>query len=167
MTILRLAPVIGEENVGNAARLVRAIDKRKFIWIGKGENLKTLIYKRDVARAVAVVLMNKTGQLEIFNLAANAITMKEFVGEIEKQLNKSVPNFYIPSGILQTIFLLNKKILDIEKINKLSNTVEKWLSNDVYSARKIKQKYNFEPQTSMAEAVKKQVEWYLGRKNKK
>lgn len=166
LTILRLAPVIGENNVGNAARLVSAIDKRRFIWIGSGGNLKTLIYKTDVARAVVRVLHNKTDELEIFNLAAKPIAMKEFVGEIEKQLKKSAPNFHLPTGILRQGFLLNKKTFGIVKVNKISETVEKWLSDDIYSAQKIKEKYNFEPPTSMAEAIERQVKCYLNDKNK-
>ncbi len=166
LTILRLAPVIGENNVGNAARLVSAIDKRRFLWIGNGGNLKTLIYKIDVARAVLRILQNKKNKLEIFNLAAKPIRMKEFVGEIEKNLDKNVPKFYIPSGILQKMFSINKKIIGIAKINKLSETVEKWLSDDIYSAQKIKEKYDFEPPTSMSEAIEKQVKCYLDGKNK-
>lgn len=166
LTILRLAPVIGENNIGNAARLVSAIDKRRFIWIGHGGNLKTLIYKTDVARAVVRILQNKKDDLEIFNLAAKPISMKEFVGEIEKQLKKNAPKFYIPTGILQKIFLLNRQTLSITKINKISETVEKWLSDDIYSAQKIKKKYNFEPHISMAEAIERQVKCYLEDKNK-
>jgi nucleoside-diphosphate-sugar epimerase len=166
LTILRLAPVIGENNVGNAARLVSAIDKKRFVWIGKGENLKTLIYKNDAARAVLKILQNKKAGIEVFNLAAKPVLMKEFVGEIEKQLKKKAPKFYIPSGILQRIFSINKKILGIAKINKISETVEKWLSDDIYSAQKIKKEYNFEAQTSIAEAIEKQVKFYLD-ENKK
>ena len=43
LTILRLATVIGENDRGNTARLIEAIDKKRFIWIGKGENRKSLI----------------------------------------------------------------------------------------------------------------------------
>ncbi len=79
LTILRLAPVIGENNVGNAARLTEALDGNKFLWIGDGDNLKTLIYKKDAARACALVLTNKKGGTEIFNLAAEPIKMADFV----------------------------------------------------------------------------------------
>lgn len=164
LTILRLAPVIGENSSGNAARLVSAIDNRRFVWIGNGGNLKTLIYKNDVARAVVRVLQNKKDGIEIFNLAAKPISMREFVEEIEKQLKKNAPKFHIPAGVLRKIFSINKKALGIEKINKISETVEKWLSDDVYSGQKIMKEYNFKPPTSMAEAVEKQVKCYLDEK---
>ncbi len=166
LTILRLSPVIGENNTGNAARLVSAIDNRRFVWIGKGENLKSLIYKKDVARAVVKILKNKKDGIETFNLAAKPIKMKQFVGEIEKNLKKNAPKFYVPSEIFGKIFAFNDKLFHIGKLKKISSTVEKWLSDDIYSARKIKEKYNFEPQTSMAEAVERQVRYYLEGKNK-
>lgn len=166
LTILRLAPVIGENNAGNAARLISAIDRKRFFWIGNGENLKTLIYKRDVAKAVLKVLQNKKEGIEIFNLASSPISMKDFVGEIEKQLNVNVPKIYFPPFLLQTIFTLNDKTAGLAKIRKIAGTIEKWLSDDIYSAENIKEKYNFTPQTSMAEAIEKQVKCYLDGKNK-
>ena len=66
LTILRLATVIGEDDRGNTARLVRAIDKKRFFWIGKGKNLKSLIYKKDVAGACLAVIEKKKTETEIF-----------------------------------------------------------------------------------------------------
>jgi len=160
LTILRLAPVIGEENVGNAARLVSAIDKGKFIWIGNGSNLKTLIYKTDVARACVNILTNKKGKTEIFNLAAAPISMREFVSEIAKHFDKQIPKIKLSPRILNIVFQLNAKIFGLGKVKKLSETVEKWLSDDIYSAKKIKQVYGFQPKFSIAEAIERQVSWY-------
>lgn len=160
LTILRPAPVIGEENVGNAARLVKEIDKGRFIWIGSGENQKTLIYKTDVARACVNILKSKKGETEIFNVAAEPVSMKEFVGEIAKHLDKQIPKIKLPPTILRVIFQLNSKLYGLKKIKKLSDTVEKWLSDDIYSAKKIERVYGFEPKFSIAEAIERQVNWY-------
>ena len=166
LTILRLAPVIGEENVGNTARLVEAIDKRRFIWIGDGKNLKTLIYKRDVARACVNILTEKKGATEIFNLAAEPITMQEFVGEIATHLNKSIPKINLPPGLLKIVFQLNARFLKLKKVDKIAETVEKWLSDDIYSAKKIEEVYSFQPKFSIAQAIAKQVNWYKSDKPK-
>lgn len=167
LTILRLAPVIGEENVGNAARLMQAIDKRRFIWIGNGKNLKTLIYKRDVARACVNILTKKRGATEIFNVAAEPITMQEFVGEIAKHLNKNIPKLKLPPRFLKIVFQLNARFLKLKKVDKIAETVEKWLSDDIYSAKKIEQVYGFKLKFSIAEAVKRQVNWYKSERQKK
>ena len=167
LTILRLAPVLGEENVGNAARLVQAIDKGRFIWIGNGKNLKTLIDKRDVARVCVNILTNKNGTTEIFNVAAKPITMKDFVVEIAEQLNKNIPNIKLPTGFLKIVFQLNARFLKLKKVDKIADTVEKWLSDDIYSAKKIEEVYGFQPKFSIAEAIKRQVNWYKSEKQKK
>lgn len=160
LTIFRLAPVIGEANVGNAARLITAIDKNRFVWIGNGSNLKSLIYKRDVARACVELIEKKRNETEIFNLAAEPIRMKDFVNEISARLNKKIIPVKIPASLPRKVFRLNDKLLKIEKIEKLSDTVEKWLSDDVYAADKIAELYQFKPRTTITEAIARQVNYY-------
>ncbi len=59
LTIFRLAPVLGGKGIGNVPRLIEAIYKKRFIWIGKGGNKKTLIYVGDVALACMELLRRK------------------------------------------------------------------------------------------------------------
>lgn len=164
LTIFRLAPVLGEANVGNAARLIEAIDKNRFLWIGDGENLKTLIYKRDVARACAWLIEKKSNGTEIYNLANEPIKMKDFVGEISSRLNRRIFPLTIPAFFLRAVFSMNSKTLNARKIDKISDTIEKWLSDDIYSAAKIAEVYGFQPSVSTREAITRQVEYYLAGK---
>lgn len=160
LTILRLAPVVGEESAGNSARLIEAIEAGRFLWVGAGENYKTLVYKRDVARACLRVLLNKKGGTEIFNIAAEPLMMAEFVRIIAKNSGKPIPPVKIPAAILRIAFRLNRKTFGIKKINNLADTFEKWLSDDVYSAEKIRRVYNFKTETSIEAAMEKQIEAY-------
>ena len=160
LTIFRLAPVIGEANVGNVARLIRAIDKNRFIWIGDGGNLKSFIYKRDVARACVELIENKQSREEIFNLAARPVKLKDFVNKIATDLKRKLFPVAVPSAIPRLFFQINRKFLKIGKVSKLSETVEKWLSDDVYSGEKIALQYGFEPLTPIFEALSKQVKYY-------
>lgn len=164
LTIFRLAPVIGEANVGNVARLISTIDKNRFVWIGDGTNLKSLIYKRDVALSCLAVAKKKTNKTEIFNLAAEPVRMKDFVNEIASRLNKKTLPISIPAFVLRGIFRANASFFKIKKLDKLSDTVEKWLSNDVYSADKIAQAYGFKPQTTVFEGLHKQIDYYKAKK---
>lgn len=167
LTIFRLSPVIGEGNAGNVARLVEAIDKKRFVWIGSGENYKSLIYKRDVAKACLEILRKKKQGIEIFNLAAEPVLMRNFVAAAAKNLNKKIPGFSIPPPLLEKVFQLNEKTLKIKKIRKISETVEKWLSDDVYSAERFEREYNFKPETSVSEALEKQIKRYRKQKETK
>jgi UDP-glucose 4-epimerase len=162
LTIFRLAPVIGEGNTGNIERLITAVEKRRFIWIGNGENFKTFIYKKDVARACVEAIKNKKNtidSIEIFNLADKPVQMREFVKIIGDELNKKILPFSLPPNPFMGLFAINDKFLKNKKIYKISKTFEKWLSDDVYSAAKFFDLYNFKPQTSVREAIKKQIEW--------
>lgn len=161
LTIFRLAPVIGEANVGNVARLIEAIDKKKFIRIGDGSNLKSLIYKRDVALACLCLLNNKIGRTEIFNLAAEPVLIREFVENIERELGRKNRKFYIPAGFPRFFLRLNATAFNQKKISKLGEVIEKWLADDIYSAEKIRRAYGFTPRTSIGDALEKQIGWYL------
>lgn len=167
LTILRLATVIGENDRGNTARLVRMIDKGRFVWIGKGENLKSLIYKNDAARACLSVLDKKTNNTEIFNVTAEPILMKEIVAEIAQNLEKKVTKIYVPKNFVQKGFRLSGKLLPVRKLHKLSETIEKWLSDDIFSGDKIALEYGFRAKTPISEAIQRQVEVYKRKKNQK
>lgn len=160
LTIFRLAPVIGEGNAGNVARLIEAIDKQRFVWVGKGQNFKSLIYKKDVAKACVKILLKKKKGVEIFNLAAKPVLMRDFVAEAAQNLNKKIPGFSVPPTLLKKLFQLNQKTLKIQKIQKISETVEKWLSDDVYSCDSFAKEYDFKPETSISAALEKQIVWY-------
>lgn len=160
LTILRLAPVVGEGSAGNAARLIAAIDDGKFLWVGAGENYKSLVYKRDVARACSRVLLNKKAGTEIFNIAAAPIKMAEFVETIAKNLDRRILPVKIPARLVETVFRFNRKIFGVKRINELEETIEKWLSDDVYAAGKIADVYGFEPEITIETALERQVEAY-------
>jgi GlcNAc-P-P-Und epimerase len=163
LTILRLATVIGEGDPGNTARLIKAIDNRRFVWIGRGENLKSLAYKNDVAKACLSVLDKKSTKTEIFNVTAEPVKMKEIVSSIAASLNKKVSRITIPIAIFDKIFSANSKIFRSKRLFKLSETVEKWLSSDVFSGKKIADEYGFRAETPISEALCRQVKFYKNR----
>ncbi len=164
LTILRPSTVIGENDPGNVSRLIKTIDENHFYWIGNGENLKSLVYKDDVAKACLCVLNKRqqkhSGEAEIFNVTAEALPMKEIVSEIHRHLPKKIPRLHISPGFLKPVFLLNQKAFNIRSINKLFGTVGKWLSDDVFSGEKIKKHYGFEAETPVREAIRREVESY-------
>ncbi len=86
--------------------------------------------------------------------------MKDFVNEISAGLNKKIIPISIPASLLRKVFRLNDKFLKIKKIYRLSDTVEKWLSDVVYAADKIAELYQFKPQTTISEALARQVNYY-------
>lgn len=164
LTILRLATVIGEGDAGNVSRLIRSIDRRRFYWIGSGVNRKSLLYKGDVAKACQAVLAGTGRGKDIFNVSGEPATMREIVSFIENALGKKAPRIGLPPSVLRVGFAINRATLGSGKVERLGETVEKWLSDETFSAAKLKEVHGFQAQTSIREAIRREVEWYLERK---
>lgn len=164
LTILRLATVVGEADEGNVLRLIKSIDKNRFVWIGTGENRKSLIYKDDVARACLVLLNKKGKETDIYNLTAAPIKMNQIVGQIARSLKKRIPKFSIPATVFEKVFRLNVIFFRFNKIELLSETIEKWLSEEVFSGEKIKEEYGFRAETPIEQAIGREAEFYKNQK---
>lgn len=160
LTILRLATVIGEGDRGNISRLIEAIDDRKFVWVGSGENYKSLIYKGDAAKACLKILNKASRNTEVFNVTAPPVKMKNIVSEIALRLNRKIPKIRLPVSFVKKTLQVSKPIFKTERADELSGAVEKWLSEEVFSADKIKKDYGFEPETTVAEALRRQINSY-------
>jgi len=123
-----------------------------------------LIYKKDVAKACREILIKKKRGIEVFNLAAAPIQMCDFVARAAKNLDRRIPGFSISPTLLKNFFQLNEKTLKIKKIRKFSEVIEKWLSDDVYSTERFEREYNFKAETSISEALERQIGWYQKQK---
>lgn len=161
LTILRLATVIGEGDKGNVLRLIKLIDKKRFIWIGEGKNRKSLIYVTDVSKAVNELLSCTISETEIFNVTAKDIEMSEIVKVISQCLEKKVPTIKLPDKFLNKTFRFLYKITKIKKFQGLSKSLEKWVSNDIYSGELFFQRYGFIPTVTIEKALEKEIVWYL------
>lgn len=168
LTILRPATIVGEGDAGNVARLIRTIDKGHFFWLGKGENSKSLIYKKDVAKACSIVLNRLSRgaghQTEIFNVSAKALKVDRLVGIIEGSLGKRTRRIFLPLKVVRKILMPLFGFTRIRELQKLNASIEKWISNDVYLSNKIRDSYCFEPETSIEDALSREVKWYLENK---
>lgn len=169
LTILRLATVIGEEDKGNLLRLIRAIDRRRFIWVGNGKNRKSLIYRRDVAKAI-ILLLTQTHPAEIksvnniYNLSAQPVPMKDIVKNISDNLNKRIFPVHIPAKFVKAMLGLAYSISRIKRFESYRKTLNKWLSDETYTSKKFKREYNFRETYEPCEALSREVKWYLEQK---
>ncbi len=91
--------------------------------------------------------------------------MKEIVSEIEKNLGLKATKFSIPVILLRKLFLINTRFLKLKKLNHIEEIIDKWLSDDVFSGEKFNKVYDFKTETSVKEAIRRQVDYY--KKNKK
>jgi nucleoside-diphosphate-sugar epimerase len=166
-TILRPATLYGEGDPGNVARLIAAVDRGRFVWIGSGANRKSLLHRDDAARGVLLAGRRSGGEpVEVYHLSGASPTMREIVGEIAASLHKKPPSWRIPARpVLGLSALLARCTGGSGRLGALHQTVRKWLADDVYDGEKLRHAVGFEPRVSLPEGLRREVQWYRSVKN--
>ena len=98
-TVLRLGAVYGPRIKGNYQRLVHSLARGRFIPVGNGDNRRTLVYVKDVARAAVLAASHDAAAGKIFNVSDGRFhTMNEIIGTICDALGRRPPRFSLPVG---------------------------------------------------------------------
>ena len=165
LTILRLATLYGEGDPGNVGRLMRTLDRGRFLWIGDGSNRKSLLYRGDAARACMAVAERPASGINIYNISAPACTMREIVDAIADALGKHPFPVRIPASL---VLLLSRHLSRIpnRRMVGFHQTVKKWLAEDVYDTRRFEEAYGFQTETSLKDGLKREVDWYRQKQQK-
>ena len=157
LTVLRLATVYGEGDRGNVHRLLEAIARRRFVWIGDGRNRKSLLHVADAGRACAMALDDIAGQkVDTFNVSAPAVPMADVVRALARELSRPVPRVRIPAGVA-TAAAAALAVVSPARGRRLQTTVAKWLRDDVYPGDLFEKQFRFSPAVSLEEGIARQV----------
>lgn len=167
LTILRLATLYGEGDPGNVARLMRAIDRKRFIWIGDGSNRKSLLHREDAARACVAGALAPSEGVDVFNVCGLPYTMASVVTGLASALGRSIPALKIPASFALRLTGLAANLTSRGgRWSALHGTVKRWLEEDFYDGRKFQTKFNFYPRIALPEGLGREVRWYLSRQSK-
>lgn len=163
LTILRLATLYGEGDPGNVARLMRSIDRRRFIWIGEGSNRKSLLYREDAARACVAVLLAPREGINVYNVCGPPCAMRDVVTVLSSALGRRIPTWHVPaSWSLRMTSMAAGLTHGHGKLGTLHAAVQKWLADDYYDAGNFQSEYDFQTQVDLAEGIRREVQWYRG-----
>jgi len=161
LTILRPATIYGPGDRGNVARLVRALDKGRFVWIGDGLNLKSLLYHEDFARACVRAALEGT-ESDIYNISAPAETMHSVVDAIAEALGKRPPRLFIPAACARSAAAVAAlSPVARTRFQGLRRTLRKWLAHDAYDAGKFVRRFGDFVQVPLREGMRREVEWHV------
>lgn len=160
VTILRLATLYGEGDPGNVGRLMRSLDRGRFLWIGDGRNRKSLLYRGDAARACLAVL-NKppTSGVATYNVSAPPCTMREIVETLSTELGRRPLPVRVPAAVAVQLARL-ASLLPVSAFSRLPATIDKWLAEDIYDTHRIEQEIGFYPEITLDEGLRREVRWY-------
>ena len=144
LTTLRLATAYGEGDRGNVMRLIRAIDRHRFVQIGRGENRKSLIHRHDAGEAIVTAAMAGVGGT--FDVSAPPVTMAEIVDTIAHALGRRVPRLPFGAGAAK----LAARALGIR-------SVVKFLSDDAVDPAPFCARFNFAPAVTLADGLRREA----------
>jgi nucleoside-diphosphate-sugar epimerase len=167
LTILRLATLYGEGDPGNVAGLIDAINRRRFIWVGKGENIKSLLHREDAARACIAAMNTQATGVNIFNVSSPPVRMRDIVEAIITASGNPIPAWHISaSATLTTVKILKKLSFNHGPFANMHDTLQKWLADDYYNTDRFCDAFNYQTKMTLEEGIRREVEWYKAGRRK-
>ena len=163
--IIRPTVVYGPNmnDYANIYRLINSINRKRFMFVGKCENIKSIAYVENIALATEFLMNKIESGYHIFNYSnCTHYQAKEIALIISNSLGKTIPKFILPYNL--TLFL--GKVFDIfSKLTKINlpitaDRVEKFNKLTYHKAEKILE-YGFKPKYSNEEGIQRACEWFL------
>ena len=151
-TVLRLAAVYGPRMQGNYASLVRAVQCRRFIPIGKGQNRRTLIYERDAARAAVLAASHPRAAGQVFNVTDGHIyPLRGILAAIYEACGRRRPKFYLPAKPTRLAAGLAECGLNLIGVDSPVQRahVDKLTEDIAVSGEKIQSQLGFQPRYNL------------------
>ena len=103
-TVLRFGAIYGSRIKGNYERLTHALSRNRFIPVGDGLNRRTLIYDKDVGRAVVQVVSHPAAAGRLYNVTDGGFySMNEIIEAICLALGRKPPLFSLPAGPMRMV----------------------------------------------------------------
>lgn len=165
ITILRPSAVFGPGNPDNTNvyRLIDAIYRRRFVMIGDGENTKTVSYLPNLVDATMFLMDRMSpGVHKYIYVDSPALTTRELVDRIYRQLGKRAPRWNLPLPLARSLAYpsdLAARFIGVD-LPITSARIQKFCRSTHFDRRALDET-GFEPAYSPAEALAATVDWYL------
>lgn len=97
-TVLRLAAVYGPRLKGNYRRLLEALARRRFVPVGPGRNLRTLVYDADAAAAAFLAARAPQAAGRVYNVTDGQVhTLHAVLDAMCQALGRPYPRVGVPA----------------------------------------------------------------------
>lgn len=160
--VIRPVVVFGPENYANVYSLIKQIMGKKFIFIGKGDNIKSIAYIENLIEATIFLLNRIKPGIEYFNYVDEPqMTIKQIVNTISRYGGVKLPNIHLPLFIAMALTfpfdILEKITGHLFRIT--AKRIKKFNTETHFKADKIR-KAGFKQPISLDEGFRRTLEWY-------
>lgn len=167
-TVLRMGAIYGARIKGNYERLVHALATGRFIPIGDGENRRTLIHEKDVARAAVLALFHPSSAGNVYNVSDGCYhSMNEIIASICSALGRPRPRFRLPVGPVRKIAGIIEDGAGVlgMKAPVVRATIDKYTEDMAVSSERIRLQLGFTPRFDLASGWAETIEQMRQRKD--
>ena len=161
-TVLRFPVVYGPLDRGNVAHLISAVKKKRIIYFGSADYLRSMISSVNTAEAAYLSAINSKAVNKIFCVTDGVdYTIKQLVETICKGLEMPWRPIHIPlflgkcMGIMGDIFegIFNRPVpINSARFRKLSTSL-------TFSCDRIKRQIGYQPVNSLQDGIKDEIRW--------
>ena len=158
LVIVRPTVVFGEGNRGNVYNLMRQIYLKRFIMVGKGKNIKSIAYVKNLSDFILLTTKDKPG-IHIYNYADKPdLSVRQFVNIIKKELGQPETDLYIPVIIAYILGYIADffSFLFRKEMAVSSARVTKFTMPSIFSRKKNRE---FNPHFDLIKAIKKTISY--------
>lgn len=149
-TVLRAAAVYGPRVKGNYQRLVHALDRWRFVPVGRGDNLRTLVFEADLASATALAARHPAAAGRVYNVSdGTPHRLREIIVAICVALGRRPPRLHAPVGPVRAA-VRAASLFD----RRLPRMLDKYLEEVAVDASRIQAELGFRPKFGLREG------WY-------
>lgn len=157
---LRMTALYGPGDAGNMSRMIRMVDRGRWIWIGAGKNRKSFTHVSDAADACLLSALTP-GLAGPFNVAVEHRSVREMVAGICQALGVRMPALRVPRGLalggaraVAALSFINPKL------GALVTQIENLTADDLYPGSSFAGATGFAGQVPFQTGISQEVGWY-------
>lgn len=158
--IIRPSVVYGERNVANMFRLINQIKAGRYFHIGKGNNVKSIVYVKNLVDATLYLMERMKPGVDIYNYADEPqLSSREIASAITQSLSKREP-ITLPYWMVYTMAIPFDLLIKVtgKDLPISTNRVKKFCIETYHEAEKVLQA-GFQPKYSTIDGLKNMVDW--------
>lgn len=161
--IFRMSLVYGEGERGNFSRMLRAVDTGRFLLVGNGATLKSMIYVEDVVTAALTAARSAAAQGQVFVLSdPQPYRLRQVVETLARHLGVRPPRIRLPLWLARSggaVLEAFGRVLGRRPPFTRSD-VEKLMTDTICDVSKIRSLLGFQSQYGLEEGVRRTAQWY-------
>jgi len=166
VTIIRPTLIFGPENYANMYNLIDKICRKRFVFVGNGNNIKSVAYVENLAAATLFCISKLKYGVGVYNYVDEPqMTTRQIVERIAEYAGVSVPGLIIPLSLAMAgtyVFDILGRVTGHD-FPITAARIKKFCTSTHHTADKIRREGFCQP-VSFEDGFRKTVDWYLKQK---